>query len=163
MVFVTLYDASQAGYNWMPAAVGLFLVGGGILTLCRPALFEKQLSNGRTTRPSKTFAWLFLLCAMAISVLINTVTWSQYQKAISRLRSGDFKTVQGKVENFVPEPWSGHAMESFSVSGKIFSYGYYVDTPGFHNSTSHGGPIKEGLYVRISYRGNVILKLERAQ
>jgi hypothetical protein len=160
LVFVTLYDASQAGYNWLPAITGLFLVGGGILALCRPALFEKQFSNGRTVRPSKTFAWVFLLCAMAISIPMNTVTWSRYQTAISRLRSEDFGIVQGRVENFVPEPLTGHAMESFSVGGKSFSYGQYVDTSGFHNSSSHGGPIKEGLYVRISYRGNVILKLE---
>src|SRR5437899_2331286 len=103
VVFVTLYDASQAGYNWLPAMIGLLLVSTGVLAVCRPALFEKQLSNGRTTRPSKTFAWVFLLCAIAISVQMNAAIWSQHQKAVSRLRSGDFGIVQGRVENFVPE------------------------------------------------------------
>jgi hypothetical protein len=31
---------------------------------------------------------------------------------------------------------------------------------GFNNTSSHGGPIREGLPVRVSYVGNTILKLE---
>ncbi len=33
-------------------------------------------------------------------------------------------------------------------------------TAGFHQSVQHGGPIHEGLQVRIHYLGNDIAKLE---
>jgi hypothetical protein len=36
-------------------------------------------------------------------------------------------------------------------------------TPGFHNTASHGGPIKPGLHVRLSYAGNDILRIEVAE
>ena len=51
-------------------------------------------------------------------------------------------------------------MESFAVGGHRFSYSDYVVTSGFHNTASHGGPIHDGLDVRVSYLGNLILRLE---
>jgi hypothetical protein len=57
-------------------------------------------------------------------------------------------------------PKSGHKMESFTVNGVKFEYSDFVVTPGFNNATSHGGPIREGLPVRISHIDNTILKLE---
>lgn len=51
-------------------------------------------------------------------------------------------------------------MESFNVNGVKFEYSDYVITPGFNNAASKGGPIKEGLPVRISYIDGTILKLE---
>jgi hypothetical protein len=43
-----------------------------------------------------------------------------------------------------------------------FSYSDYVIVPCFNNTASHGGPIRDGLRVRIAYSGNCILKLEVA-
>jgi len=57
-------------------------------------------------------------------------------------------------------PYSGHAMESFTVSGVPFSYSDYIPKAGFNQTSSHGGPIHEGLPVRIWYVGNEIVKLE---
>ena len=60
-------------------------------------------------------------------------------------------------------PYAGHSDESFVVGGRRFSYSDFVVTSGFHNAASHGGPIREGLYVRVTYLGNLILRLEIAQ
>lgn len=67
------------------------------------------------------------------------------------------------MTNFVPMPYTGHSLESFVVGGRKFSYSDYVLTPGFRHTTSHGGPIREGLYVRIAYLGNLILQLDVAE
>jgi hypothetical protein len=42
----------------------------------------------------------------------------------------------------------------------LFCYSDYEVTAGFNNSASHGGPIREGLPVRVSYIGNTIVRLE---
>jgi hypothetical protein len=33
-------------------------------------------------------------------------------------------------------------------------------TPGFHNTASHGGPIRGGIHVRVAHLGGTILRLE---
>ena len=65
--------------------------------------------------------------------------------------------------DFVPMPYTGHASERFAVGGKTFSYSDYILTGCFNNAASHGGPIKAGLTVRVSYVGNCIVRLEVAQ
>ena len=67
------------------------------------------------------------------------------------------------MTDFVPMPYTGHAHENFAVSGKKFSYSEYILTGCFNNATSHGGPIKAGLTVRVSSVGNCIVRLEVAQ
>jgi hypothetical protein len=63
-------------------------------------------------------------------------------------------------------PYEGHSYEEFRVGSVQFSYSDYQDRPGFNQSSSHGGPIREGLRVRIAYSDNCnewpksILKLE---
>jgi hypothetical protein len=57
-------------------------------------------------------------------------------------------------------PYEGHQDECFSVQNQRFCYSDYEIAPGFHNATSHGGPIRADLPVRIAYRDGRILRLE---
>ncbi len=52
--------------------------------------------------------------------------------------------VEGRITNFVPMPYEGHADENFAVSGVQFSYSDYGVSDAFNNTSSHGGPIKAG-------------------
>jgi hypothetical protein len=67
---------------------------------------------------------------------------------------------EGVVTDFRSMPFKGHAVESFVVGGQRFSCSDYNVTAGFNNTRSHGGPIDKTLYVRITHRGNTILRLE---
>jgi hypothetical protein len=64
-------------------------------------------------------------------------------------------------------PYGGHKQESFTLNGIEFNYSDFSSSYyGFHNSASHGAPIKEnGQEVRIGYitrdsGNNTILKIE---
>ena len=72
--------------------------------------------------------------------------------------------VEGRVENFRPAPAEGHRDETFTVNGVPFAYSDYSITGGFNQTQSHGGPIREGLSVRIHYLppSNLIVKVEVA-
>ena len=69
------------------------------------------------------------------------------------------KIVEGPVTSFHPMPYSGHDYESFVVNGVGFKYSEAV-TSGFNNTASHGGPIHEGLMVRIWHYKGKILRLD---
>ena len=89
-------------------------------------------------------------------------TYREYQAASTALNDGRAAVVEGQVSQFEPMPVTGHTLESFCVEGHCFSYADSVSSIGFHNTSSHGGPIKSGLSVRVSYVGNTILRLEVA-
>jgi hypothetical protein len=119
----------------------------------------------RWERLSKSFIVLtVVVCAVFLLLAVYAFSAPGVQDMYARAREtylqGQYSTVEGTVTNFHPMPFSGHQDETFSVNGMQFSYSDYVLIPCFNNTSSHGGPIHEGLRVRIAYSGNCILKLE---
>ena len=57
----------------------------------------------------------------------------------------------------------GPEWERFCVEDKCFQYSDSDTGAGFNNTSSHGGPIKSGLHVRVTFVANTIVKLEVAQ
>ena len=104
-----------------------------------------------------------MIFAVVWTVVSFAATYTEYHSTATALSVGRFAIVEGPVTDFVPMPYAGHSDESFVVGGRRFSYSDFVVTSGFHNAASHGGPIREGLYVRVTYLGNLILRLEIAQ
>jgi len=103
-----------------------------------------------------------LVCIMLIVGSFSFISQlSEKYHNISLLNSGKCSVTEGYVENFDPAPASGHKNESFILNGKKFSYSDYdVSTGAFNQTYSHGGPIYQGRWVRISYKDNLILKIE---
>jgi hypothetical protein len=159
MNFQLVFDADQAGYRqwWFPA-FGLIFVAVGLVML---AYRRMNPSSGRT-RWSRVFPYLFTGFAVFWVSLTFVGTFSDYWKLRQALRSGQFEVVEGKVVDFVPMPASGHAMERFTVNGHRYEYSDYEVSAGFNNTQSHGGPIHEGLIVRIADVHGKIARLEVA-
>jgi len=90
----------------------------------------------------------------------------EYYETRDIYNNGEYKTIEGKIENFDPMPYSGHMHESFTLNGVSLDYSDFDESYyGFNNTASHGGPIKRnGQQVRLSYitheDRNVILKVE---
>ncbi|HMK89111.1 MAG TPA: hypothetical protein VK446_05700 [Methylocystis sp.] len=103
-----------------------------------------------------------MLFASAWTVTAASATYEDYHNAASALHDGRYEVVEGEVTDF----FSGSKRESFSVQGQRFSYSDYIVIAGFHKTTRKGGPIREGLNVRIAYlpaSQNMILRLEIAE
>jgi hypothetical protein len=157
--YVTVFDVADAGYKSAGfPAFGLIFVVLGILLV----VFRRKLPrwNTRSRAARIIFPYGFLCFAVLWTLVTFVTTYSDYRKA-SRARAADTAhVVEGLVTNFVPMPVTGHAMESFCVSDVCFKYSDYAVTAGFNQTSSHGGPIRQGLPVRITYLGNTIIKLE---
>jgi len=162
MIYHSIFEMSQKGYHWWVPGMGLLLFIIGLIVFSRAGSFQRTSPVG-----TKVKGWVYMIFCFLWTVVVFTTTWSSYQKAVQAYREGHYQTVEGTVQDFVPMPYSGHALESFNVDGRIFRYSDYVENPGFCQTRSHGGPIHEGLRVRIGYirgtLGNIILKLEIAE
>ena len=156
-----IFDVASAGYkSWSFPTFGIiFIVAGVGLVVLR-----KNLPGwwGKHPIASNVFAFFFLGFAALWTVTSFVVTYLDYSSLSDAENTNCAEVVEGVVTNFKPMPVSGHAMERFCVSGKCFEYSDYVISGGFNNTSSHGGPIREGLPVRVSYYGNSIIKLEVA-
>lgn len=162
MHYATIFDASVHPYRNLTFVLpGLVFAFVGAIMVFRPAWIEAAFR--RPFRHRYVFRWFFFLFSV---FWVVTVTATQLNDSIGASRdaaSGNCQIVEGRVEHFHPMPAAGHDMEHFDVKGVEFSYSDYVVSGGFNHTSSHGGPIREGLPVRICYRDGEILRLEIAQ
>lgn len=152
--YITVYQISKQSFDW-PFA----LLGGIVPLIAGIAIFlgKRRLHWERPPWLMPIFACCFgliWLCTAGISVLHEDF------QALATYQKGDYQLIEGSVTDFQPMPYEGHQEECFTVQDKRFCYSDYIVTAGFHNTASHGGPIRAGLSVRIAYSGDTILRLD---
>jgi hypothetical protein len=163
--FVKVFDVLDSGFkDWTFSAFGLIFVAIGIVFAFFPALIKATGIPFLDVQSKFQKGLRFAFPAFAIlwTVISFWATYSQHLRHKSLAQENGCRVVEGPVEQFVPMPYGGHAVESFSVSGISFRYSDFIVTDGFNNTASHGGPLRSDSYVRICYdpTGNVILRLE---
>ncbi|MEM7407583.1 MAG: hypothetical protein AAF458_19985 [Pseudomonadota bacterium] len=103
------------------------------------------------------------IAALVFAAVVLAVISDASNRTVQRYVRGDFETAEGYVEDFRPMPATGHQRERFSVAGRTFAYSDFVRSDGFNQTRAHGGPIEGGLYVRVGYIGDTIVRLEIRQ
>lgn len=153
MPYVNVFDISRQPFEWWWPAIGLAIVAIGII-------FVKYVSRWPSQRNAKIIGWVMVAFGLVFTIVVyNSISsmWADWRRAYER---GAYSTVEGVVQDFKPMPYEGHQDECFRVKNEKFCYSDYVVQPGFHQSASHGGPIREGLPVRIAYSKGQILRLD---
>jgi hypothetical protein len=156
--YTTVFDVTKVGYRqWSFPAFGLIFVAVG---LALPILI--RIGIFRTPPPwmQKWFPRFFLGFALFWTTTCFIGTYVDYRRAVNAILNNRTQVIEGVVTDFKPMPYTGHAMESFVVDGVRFEYSDFVITAGFNNTSSHDGPIREGLPVKIWYLGSEILRLD---
>jgi hypothetical protein len=153
MSYVTVFEITQKSFQWWFSAFGLIFVAIGFVFIL---IGEKWPSQER----ARTTGYFMVAFAALWCLYVFVHTFSQYRKCMKAYLGGTYSVAEGYVENFHPMPYEGHQDECFSVQSKTFCYSDYGIQAGFSQSASHGGPIRQGLPVRVAYYGNQILRLE---
>jgi hypothetical protein len=149
-----VFDALQTGsqlavclfiplYLLVPGAVGWAL---------------KRSSGSHSVRKEKALLFISIV-GFGISLVAATISFVEYRQMKSALADGDYQVTEGIVEDFVPMPSSGQPVESFRVSGVSFRYGSGWDSLYFSSATNRGN-IHNHAQIRITHRGNNILRVE---
>lgn len=160
MHYQTVFDISESGYKSASfPAFGLIFVALGALMLA----WHRRQPEGEQRRRKVIRALLLMLFALLWTALALGSTYRQYLALLQARDSGSYSVAEGPVTDFQPVPPGGHAPERFCVQGHCFSYSDDVVTATFNRTRAHGGPIREGLPVRVTYVGCRIIRLEVAR
>lgn len=147
--------------NYLYVLPGTFLFVLGIVAF----LFRNRLSNPFRARPMPRQLPFFLVLFGALWMQLSFFSlYIQYHALETAMKSGKVNVAEGRVMHFTPSSYLGSKGERFCVSDSdvCFSYSDYIVTPGFNQTQSHGGPIKDGLPVKVTYKDDTIVKLEVA-
>ena len=162
-----LYEATSK-FDFTILAIPTIMI---IFMLIFPLIIKKSY-EGKDVKLNIKFVKLFCLCGIAFvtfwSAVVLIAQLNMYNKTVGAYGRGEYQIVEGYVENFDPMPYEGHADESFEINGVKFSYSDYNIHPGYNNTKSHGGVIKEnGQHLKIGYvylnetYGNIIVYIEQ--
>jgi len=163
MEYQVAYDIQQVTYpGWWIFGSALALCSAGTAALLlRDNPTYKSIFD--TTGIQRTLIPIFIFAFGLLWVALGTLNYSHFANLRNTARNGGAEVVEGQVKEFIPMPYQGHARETFVVNGHPFSYSDYDETGGFNHTQSHGGPMKEGLQVRITHVDGSIVKLEIAK
>jgi hypothetical protein len=120
--------------------------------------FGKVASLMRDRRRAQVAA--FLLVVFVCFVAANLDDLDAARQLDADLRAGKAQTIEGAVTFFKPMPPGGHGTERFCLEETCFEYPGVGSSRGFHQTATEGGPVREGLPIRVTYIGPTIVKLE---
>ncbi|WP_020469754.1 hypothetical protein [Zavarzinella formosa] len=180
-MFITTYDIREEGFGAMRFAFwGMVLMFSGIAYL----LFsgnDRRLHNRRPLLMSSA-SWEKMKAAhpqmgeyvrphfmvYVVVLFLTVVAWIgavhitiDRCACLRQARTGDFEVVEGNVRNY-----STRLDAKGRVNGEYFTVGdssFWMDESfhgGLEKMSVNGGPIREGEYVRLSYHGGQILRVE---
>jgi hypothetical protein len=138
-------------FGGVGAGIALFLAAFA----CQDLELPMQDGTGVPARSVVPFAVAFLLLVPGFMGC-----WQSSAFDLSRrLAAGNVSVVAGTVEDADGGNW---ALECFTVDAHQFCYDSGPSSVGFHQSANNGGQIHNGLQVRVTSIGDVIVRLEIA-
>ncbi len=174
MNYKTVYDISQNGTGnivivyMLMGVIALLIIYGLSPWFAKKGVVGWQ--SGNTTIPVSVMRAV-LAVPLCLVLTVISIFILNIEKNAERL-SLDYKEGrciygEGTVSDFKPMPADGHVHESFVMGNRKFEYSDFdLSRPGFNNTASHGGPIKEGLPVHVWFESqdgtNSIARLDVA-
>ena len=138
--------------------IGVVVLIAGVL-----GLILRKRSGGRF--PKKLYGPAFMTGWGVLWLVIHIPLWRIGTAGIDNLlsiyRSGTSQVAEGVVHVSHEQPATGHtAGDKITVGDQKFEVDYFLVTPGYKQTISHAGALREGVFARIHYYDGVILKVE---
>jgi hypothetical protein len=155
-----VFDAVRHGYTTWRAAILPACIAMVATLLSVLVRSESPSQERESARRYRALTGLVGALAGLGCVAMLAHTWRDYAKLRTALRNGTYLLVEGRVTDFVPERRDGHPIEMFRVGDAQFEYSTSDITSAFHWTAGQGGPIRDGVSVRIADVDGAIARLE---
>ena len=115
----------------------------------------------RSDKPDRGIAFLVLAYGLVIMIGIARMSYVDYTNLRTAYESGQCKVVEGTVEHFhAVQTMKNAKKESFDIGSTHFAYPDSGNTAAFSTTAAYGGPMRNGLPVRIHHCNGDIVRLE---
>ena len=143
--WVTVFDVASEPFRWGNAGEGLAALALVALGAAVSIALRRRGARGATLVMS-------LACGVAAFFVARTFDHRrEHLECVEASRGGGGRWVEGTVERFRPvvSVWQRPAWEEFEVGGERIRYPLIAQGCGFHRVLVEGGPIREGMQVRL--------------
>ena len=151
-----VFDVHNTG---LPLGLLVGGVGSGLaFALAFLAWRDVELTLRQSHIPARSLAPVAAVIALILVSLGGAQQFSAFDLA-AKLSAGDVTVVTGRVQ----DAWGdGGGYECFTVGDHRYCYTDGPTSVGFHQAAMNSGPIHNGVQVRVSSIGDVIVRLEIA-
>jgi hypothetical protein len=150
---IVLYDACA---DRAPVSADLRVGAAGLVVGALLVLVAWQ----KRDRGPRILALLFVLAWLGGAAWNVRQDRARAADACRRLSSPEAHIVSGPVRELAAAPADGRGVDTFEVGEVRFVVDPKRYGVGLTRTSASGGPIREGLSARITYAGDVILRVE---
>lgn len=153
------FDVTAGGYQTWRSAILPACVSAAALIVLMFLRFSPSVKERGARFYRGIISAVGAVAAMGcVAMLVHTRC--EYDELQSSLRNMTFHVVEGYVVDFIPQGVDGHPIERFRVDSARFEYSRSDITSAFHRTAIEGGPIRNGIAVRIADVNGKIARLE---
>lgn len=147
MVFQTVYEITQEAFtDWIYDAISLALF---LILAFTIFIFLKRLGKENIAKYTKIIIFpLFMF--LIFGIIWNVFAYKQYINLKNVYLNNEIQIVEGFVTN-VHLQYGRINKQNFQVGQEHFEISENIYTGGFDKTVQNGGPIVQGLYVRLYY------------
>jgi hypothetical protein len=151
--WVTIWDVAAEPFRWGDAGEGLVALAAVAIGVAVGSALRGRSRSGATLAIVGSFG-------LAVAVLWSSlVHLSQHRVCANVSRREEGRVLEGVVRDLRPltSYWQRPTDETFTVGGERIRFPLVADGCGYHRTTLEGGPIREGLRVRLwQWNGQII-------
>ena len=163
--YITIYEISSCNYGnsiehfLTIIAYIVFTIGFLLLS------YTIYVNNKKQTSLEKYYAPLFFIIFSILIFILLSFIEDDYKNNVKEILSEEkYETIEGVVHVSHVQPKQGHTQgDIISIDNKTFEINFYKSKPGYKNTISHGGVLKEGVYARLYTYGDLILRVDISQ
>ena len=141
-------------------AIGVVFLIIGLVGL----VFHKRTQE-RSSKKLYDPVFIFMTGWGVLWLSFHVSLWKTDTSDIDRLldvyKNGGFEVIEGIVNVTHKQPAGGHtAGDRITIGDQEFEVDYYRSTPGYKQTISHGGALRDEVFARLCHYEGVILKVE---
>jgi hypothetical protein len=124
------------------------------------ALVLRVVFGSRKLSKSDRYLWIIVVAWGLVDAVLIPINFVKAERLRDAEAAGNAVTVEGCLRHFHAEARGGHEGEQLDLNGALTIYSSDDETPGFHQTEAHGGPIHKDSKIRVTSVFGEIVRLE---